>query len=128
MQRHGTIGQGVRCLVQAAATLIAGAALAGCASFNEKIVSSASDLPGIGLPADAPARPAQGLAYPAVHDMPPPRGTTVLNDAEQQKLEDDLVAARDGQQPGTAQPAQTQKKPQRTGARVIPVSSSRTIY
>jgi hypothetical protein len=33
-------------------------------------------------------------AYPAVHDMPPPRGSTVLTDAEQKKLEDDLIAAR----------------------------------
>jgi hypothetical protein len=26
--------------------------------------------------------------------MPPPRGSTVLTDAEQKKLEDDLIAAR----------------------------------
>jgi hypothetical protein len=29
-----------------------------------------------------------------VHDRPPPRGQTVLTDEEQQKLEEDLIAAR----------------------------------
>jgi hypothetical protein len=32
--------------------------------------------------------------FPAVHDMPPPRDNTILNDYEQKKLENDLVAAR----------------------------------
>jgi hypothetical protein len=47
-----------------------------------------------GLPEGAPQRPAKPGPYPAVHDMPPPRGQAVLTDAEQKKLEDDLVAAR----------------------------------
>ena len=33
-------------------------------------------------------------AYPAVHDMPPPRSENVLSDEERKKLEDDLIAAR----------------------------------
>ena len=33
-------------------------------------------------------------AYPAVHDMPPPRPENVLSDEERKKLEDDLIAAR----------------------------------
>ena len=32
--------------------------------------------------------------FPAVHDMPPPRGSTILSDYEQKKLENDLIAAR----------------------------------
>ena len=47
-----------------------------------------------GLPEGAPQRATKPSAYPAVHDMPPPRGSTVLTDAEQKKLEDDLIAAR----------------------------------
>ena len=47
-----------------------------------------------GLPEGAPQRVTKPSAYPAVHDMPPPRGSTVLTDAEQKKLEDDLIAAR----------------------------------
>jgi hypothetical protein len=48
-----------------------------------------------GLPADAPSTPATPTAYPAVHNMPPARGSTLPLSADQQKqLEDDLVAAR----------------------------------
>ena len=47
-----------------------------------------------GLPEGTPQRPKTTSAYPAVHDMPPPRATTVLTDAEQTKLEGDLAAAR----------------------------------
>src|SRR5262245_27225034 len=47
-----------------------------------------------GLPQGAPQRPTTSSAYPAVHDMPPSRPTNVLTDAEQTKLESDLVAAR----------------------------------
>jgi len=32
--------------------------------------------------------------FPAVHDIPPPRDSTILTDYEQKKLENDLVAAR----------------------------------
>ena len=38
--------------------------------------------------------PAEQTNFPAVHDLPPPRASTVLTDAEQKKLEDDLIAAR----------------------------------
>lgn len=68
-----------------------------------------------GLPAGAPARPATPYQYPAVHDMPPPRATSTLSEAEQLKLEKDLQAARDKQEgrPDSAKkvtPA-TKKKP-----------------
>ena len=32
--------------------------------------------------------------FPAVHDMPAPRDSTILSDYEQKKLENDLIAAR----------------------------------
>jgi hypothetical protein len=50
-----------------------------------------------GLPAGTPERPSAPAAYPAVHDMPPPRNDTVLTDAEQKKIQNDLNAARDQQ-------------------------------
>jgi hypothetical protein len=71
--------------------------LSGCSSISEKIMGPASELPGIGLPADAPARPADLPAYPAVHDMPPPRSGPTLTGMEQKQMEDDLVAAREQQ-------------------------------
>lgn len=49
-----------------------------------------------GLPADTPARPATQMAYPAVHDMPPPRSKAVLTEEEVKQTEQDLIAARDG--------------------------------
>lgn len=46
-----------------------------------------------GLPAGAPARTAQAPAFPAVHEMPPPR-PPVLDAEQQKKLEADLIAIR----------------------------------
>jgi hypothetical protein len=76
-----------------AAALVAGAGLlAGCSGGS----TIADRLPTAlgGLPEGTPQRPTTASGYPAVHDMPPPRPTTVLSDAEQTKLESDLVAAR----------------------------------
>src|SRR5215510_5309686 len=81
--------QGARGL---AAALILAFALAGCGSISERVAGTASESPLIGLPAGTPARPATAMPFPAVHDMPPARPNTVLSDAEQQKMEDDLVA------------------------------------
>jgi hypothetical protein len=50
-----------------------------------------------GLPAGTPERQSTPPPYPAVHDMPPPREDTVLTDAEQRKVQADLMAARDRQ-------------------------------
>ncbi len=47
-----------------------------------------------GLPAGTPERPATPAAYPAVHDMPPPRPNTVLTEDEQKKTEAELAALR----------------------------------
>jgi hypothetical protein len=62
-----------------------------------------------GMPADTPQTSAAPAAYPAVHDMPPPRQNAVLTEAEQKQAESELAALRerqakqiDAKQPGPA--------------------------
>jgi hypothetical protein len=74
----------------AAALVISALALGGCAT-------SIADLPLIGVPADAPARPKEVSAYPAVHDLPAAREQDAMDPTEQAKIEKELVAARDRQ-------------------------------
>ena len=93
----------------AAALAAVAVVLAGCSAG-----STVSDhLPTAlgGLPDGAPQRPDTSRAYPAVHDMPPPRATTVLTDAETRKLEDDLVAARKRAAEAAAKSAADADKP-----------------
>ncbi len=80
--------------------LILAAALGGCAST---VADSVPPQLG-GLPAGTPERPAAPAAYPAVHDMPPPRHDVVLTDEERKKATDELMAlrARQEKQAGTA--------------------------
>lgn len=61
--------------------------------------STLADLPTAvgGLPAGTPERSATPVAYPAVHDMPPPRTNTILTEDEQKKAAAELAAARDQQ-------------------------------
>jgi phosphoribosylcarboxyaminoimidazole (NCAIR) mutase len=59
--------------------------------------SSVADLPVVGVPADAPARPKQVHAYPAVHDMPQDRPEAAMDTAERNRVASDLIAARDQQ-------------------------------
>ena len=113
------------------ALLIAAAGLSACASISEKFAGTMSEAPIIGLPDSAPQRPVEPAAYPAVHDVPPPRTAAVLTEMEQQKLEDDLVAARRTQHAGAGTaPAEQkeQKKAQPAKPRAIPVSSGKAIY
>ena len=63
--------------------------LAGCSSVMSELPSQLG-----GLPAGTPARPESPPAYPAVHDMPPPRSAAVLSDEERKKVEADLAAMR----------------------------------
>lgn len=72
--------------------------LSGCGTISSKFSEVASQAPGIGLPADAPERTAQPAAYPAVHDMPPPRNTETLTTIERADAERELVQARTEQQ------------------------------
>ena len=58
--------------------------------------TSIADLP-FGAPSDAPERAADVSAYPAVHDLPAPRGQASMDPAQQAKVEKELIAARDHQ-------------------------------
>jgi hypothetical protein len=73
-----------------AALLLSALALGGCAT-------SIADLPLVGTPADAPARPKEAGGYLPVHDLPPNRDQAAMAPAEQAKIEAELAAARDRQ-------------------------------
>jgi hypothetical protein len=70
--------------------LLSGLALGGCAT-------SIADMPIVGTPADAPARPKEAGGYLPVHDLPPDREEAEMTPAEQAKALKDLAAARDHQ-------------------------------
>src|SRR3954466_2552543 len=108
--------------------IILPAGLAGCASISEKFRDTAEALPGVGLPAAAPERTAQPVAFPAVHDIPPPRNSVTLTTTEQAQMERDLVNARDEQQvvSGVAKPKKKDAKS--VGKIGAPVSSRASIY
>lgn len=74
----------------AVAALLLALPVGGCAS-------SVADLPLVGVPADAPARPKQAGTYPAVHDIPQDRPETAMDTAERNRVASDLIAARDHQ-------------------------------
>jgi hypothetical protein len=79
-----------RALALGALLLLSALALGGCSS-------SIADLPLVGTPADAPARPKDAGAYLPVHDLPPDRDEAVIPPAERAKIEKELAAARDRQ-------------------------------
>ena len=78
----------------AAALLLLTLPVGGCAT-------SIADIPVIGVPSDAPARPREVGAYPAIHDLPADREQSALEPSEQVKIQKELIAARD-RQAGTA--------------------------
>jgi hypothetical protein len=75
-------------------------ALAACASLPANMG---------GLPEAAPAPLANPPAFPAVHDMPPPRAAQMLDEDQQERLEKDLIATRE------RQPNQKQSKQKKPG-------------
>jgi hypothetical protein len=77
------------------ALLSSALALGGCAT-------SIADLPLVGTPADAPARPKEAGAYLPVHDLPPNREEAAMAPAERAKIATELAAARDRQASATA--------------------------
>jgi hypothetical protein len=83
------MGRKVRALGWGAALLWV-LALGGCAS-------SVADLPIVGTPADAPARPQEAGAYLPVEDLPPDRDKAAIAPAEQARIKAELLAARDRQ-------------------------------
>lgn len=80
-----------------AALLVSALAVSGCST-------SIADLPGVGLPGDAPARPKEASGYLPVHDLPPEREEAVIKPAEQAKIQAELLAARDRQAATAATP------------------------
>ena len=70
--------------------MLMAAALAACTSHI-------ADMPVAGVPEAAPERPETAPAYPAVHDMPPPRDGNRLSADELRDAEAELVAARNRQ-------------------------------
>lgn len=64
--------------------------LAGC-------TSQIADLPLVGTPADAPARPKEPGAYLPVNDLPPDRDQATMDDKERATIQAQLIAARDRQ-------------------------------
>jgi hypothetical protein len=79
-------------------SLIAAATIAGCSSVFSELPKDLG-----GLPEGAPARSEMPPAYPHVHEMPPPRDSTVLTAEQRKKLEAELAAARDGKPPREAE-------------------------
>jgi len=67
-----------------------GLALAGCSS-------QIADLPLVGTPADAPARPKEAGSYLPVNDLPPNRDETAMDPATRAKIQAELIAARERQ-------------------------------
>lgn len=74
---------------QLAAALLLAATLAGCSSVVDNIPSSVG-----GLPEGTPQRPAAGVVFPSVHDMPPARRDGALTEAESQRLREELKNTR----------------------------------
>ncbi|MDQ8731533.1 hypothetical protein [Bradyrhizobium sp. LHD-71] len=68
------------------AVVILGLVLGGC--------SSVADVPLIGVPANAPPRPAQPGSYLPVHDLPPARQQEMLSLPDQTRIEKELSEAR----------------------------------
>jgi hypothetical protein len=77
-------------LLAAGVLLASSLAVGGCST-------TIADLPGLGTPADAPARPKEANGYLPVHDLPPDRDEAAMKPAEQDKIEKELIAARDRQ-------------------------------
>jgi hypothetical protein len=79
--------------VLALALLLAGAAtVSGCSTHS--LIDAIPQSVG-GLPEGAKERPATPQQFPAVHDMPPPRSDTPLNEEEKKRLKDDLIKVRE---------------------------------
>jgi hypothetical protein len=77
----------------AAALLVVALTLGACST-------QIADMPGVGLPANAPERPRESGVYLPVHDLPPERDEAAMKPAELAKIQAELTAARDRQAAG----------------------------
>ena len=80
------VGRPKRLLVVGALVACA-LALAGCST-------SIADLPIVGTPADAPARPKEPGSYLPVNNLPPDRDEAAMDEATRDKIKAELAAAR----------------------------------
>src|SRR3981081_50455 len=87
------------------------AAILASALWPGRSATSIADLPLVGTPADAPARPKEAGAYLPVHDLPPDRDEAAMAPSEQAKVLRELAAARDRQASTTATKNSAAKKP-----------------
>jgi hypothetical protein len=94
-----SVGRNTRALAWGA-LLMSALALGGCATI--------ADLPLVGTPAGAPARPKEAGAYLPVEDLPPGRDQAAIEPDEQAKIKKELLAARDRQASEAAAKDQTQ--------------------
>lgn len=83
-----------RAVAGAALAVVLSLSLGGCST-------SIADLP-FGASSDAPERPKEVSAYPAVHDLPAPRDEAAMDPVQQAKVEKELIAARDRQAQASA--------------------------
>jgi hypothetical protein len=91
------------------------AALGGCSTnlngFNDQTATGGTSIISQArgeAPSTAPP------PFPAVHDMPAPRNSTILTDYEQKKLENDLIAARKRVAPDADKPKPKAKDKDKT--------------
>jgi hypothetical protein len=82
-----SVDRNKRAMALEALLLLSALALGSC-------TSSIADLPLLGSPSDAPARPKDPGAYLPVNDLPPDREEAVIPPAERAKIEAELAAAR----------------------------------
>jgi hypothetical protein len=73
--------------------------LSSCANTTNMGNDLGNELPTAigGLPQGTPERPQAAPAYPAVHDMPPPRNTKVMTEEEKKRAEAELAVMREQQ-------------------------------
>jgi hypothetical protein len=93
-----------------AAIVLIGLSVGACSSAGPALSSLPKELGG--LPENTPARPTTQLAYPAVHDMPPPRAAPVMTPEQVKATEAELTAVRDGQPNGPSAKAKKDRKKQ----------------
>lgn len=96
--------------------LLAIAALCAAALSVGGCSSQIADMPGVGLPSDAPQRPKEAGAYLPVHDLPPDRDEEAMKPAELAKIQAELTAARD-RQASTGAAATTGGTPPKPGTK-----------
>jgi hypothetical protein len=74
--------------------LLVGGALVACTLALAGCSTSIADLPIVGTPADAPARPKEPGSYLPVNNLPPDRDESAMDPATRDKIKAELAAAR----------------------------------